>query len=383
MSAFKRGKNGNRSIYVPTRAGGLVQRSTGTSVPSVVRGMERMVQAFKDEHRWAILDALTVPIVIAGKTRKQFRLSLSRAYDFYASNRLADLEGELSAKNLADYLDGWIKWCRKERRDDVDTPDVYWQQVTTLVEPKIVVLPDGTTRPGVPFLAHMLTKARVKEWLSSREKASSGTLRKYFYALRSFILYLVDEGVYPENPLGDMKAPKKNPARERWETIEVDERIVKNASLKYRAFFAFIKATGADVSSARRALIDDVNIFVKTTTIRGTKTPNRKVIGAAIEPWALPYIRAQLAARQKANDGPLLFPGIDRKPPAQHHDRVCAKLGIADYWLKDARHSVGVRMRLAGRTFEEIAAQLGTSVYHVVTVYAKYKPEQVEQAAAK
>ncbi len=43
--------------------------------------------------------------------------------------------------------------------------------------------------------------------------------------------------------------------------------------------------------------------------------------------------------------------------------------------MKDARHSVAVRLRKAGRTFEEIAAQLGTSVYQVVNVYAKYKPD--------
>lgn len=362
MNAFVRGKHGKKSIYVPTRAGGLVQRACGTKNGTIVRAMKVMVKQFKDDHRWTLLDALTVPVINDGK--KTFRLSLARAYDYHTSNRLDELEAELSAKNLADYLDGWIAWCRKNRRGDVATADVYWQQVTTLV------------KPGETFLATELTKARVKKWLTGRDKATSGTLRKYFYALKSFINYLVDEGVYEDNPLGSMKGPKKNPSRDRWVTAEVDESIVKDANSDYQNFFAFIKGTGCDVSSAIRAQIADVNLFARTTVVRGTKTANRKVIGATIEGWALPYIRRQITKRRTANDGALLFPGITRNPPTKHHAYVCDRLGIVDYSLKDARHSVGVRMRLKGKTFEQIAAQLGTSVYHAVTVYTRHKPEE-------
>jgi hypothetical protein len=59
------------------------------------------------------------------------------------------------------------------------------------------------------------------------------------------------------------------------------------------------------------------------------------------------------------------------RAPSNHHARLTKKLGIEDYTLKDARHSVGVRMRLAGKSFEEIAEQLGTSVYQAVTVYTR------------
>jgi hypothetical protein len=38
-------------------------------------------------------------------------------------------------------------------------------------------------------------------------------------------------------------------------------------------------------------------------------------------------------------------------------------------------------MRLAGKSFEDIAAQLGTSVYQAVTVYTKYRPEDAAKEA--
>ncbi len=266
MNAFGRGKHGNQSIYVPTRSGALKQRSTGTSVSSVVRGMKRMVVEMKDRHYWNTLDAI-----------EQKRASLAECYPSYASGQLAELEARYSSANLSEHLDGWIAWVRANRDAEVRTADVYWQQVTTLIQ------------VGEPFPASELTKARVIEWLASRA-VTPGTKRKYLYALKSFIGYLNDVGVLATDPLAGLKAPKKNRARERWEKADVDENIVANALPQYRAFFAFVKGTGCDVGSARRAQKGDVNLFAGTTDIRGTKTDRRAVHGAGVDPWALPEL---------------------------------------------------------------------------------------------
>jgi integrase len=296
------------------------------------------------------------------------RLKLERLYIAFTSNALASLEAELSSANLALHLKGWIAWVRANRRDDVRTADVYWQQVTTLI-------PEDGQFPSVE-----LTKARVIAWLTSRNKASSGTKRKYYAALRSFVRYLLDTGVLASDPLAGFKPPKKNPARRRWVTADVDEQIVKAAIPKYRALFAFIKGTGCDVSSALRAQVGDVNLFASSADIRGTKTGRRFVHQAAIEPWALPYIRRHIPQHAKPHE--LLFPGVTRNAPSKHHENVIAKVGVKDYTLKDSRHSVGVRMRKAGKSFEEIAAQLGTSVYQAVTVYTQYNIDQREDVRA-
>ncbi len=100
MNAFPRGKQGFRSIYVPTRQGGLVQRSTGTKDPRIVREMKRMVNEIRDKHLWPILDAIQKPRGIA----------LATVYQSYVGNKLPELAAQLSAVNLSDHLAGWIGW---------------------------------------------------------------------------------------------------------------------------------------------------------------------------------------------------------------------------------------------------------------------------------
>lgn len=369
MTAMARGKKGLLSIYVNARNGALVQRSTGSASPVVARAMKRMVNQFRDEHRWSILDALTAKT----KRGEKPTLTLAEAYTYFASNKVAELEARLAAHNLSESLPGWIQWVRATRRKTVRTADVYWQQVTTLIKDDEV------------FLTSDLTKPRVIAWLTGRDLASSGTKRKYLYALKSFIRYLMDTGVLDLDPLAGLRAPKKNPPRERWETAEVDERIVANALPQYQAYFAFIKGTGCDVGAALRATVGDVNLFASKANLRGTKTDTRRrVHQAAIEAWALPYIKAQVAARRAEGTSALLFPDLNRNAPTKHHEHLCRVLNIADYTLKDSRHSVGVRMRLAKESFEAISDQLGTSVFQAVTVYTKYKrDDDAKQAEAK
>lgn len=372
MSAFHRGKKGNASIYVPTSALALVQRSTGTADKTVIRRMKAMCAELRDRAlrtgNWAVLEAI--------RTNRQ---TLMQVYIAWAGGTIDQLEASLSAVDLADHLPGWIAWVRGNRRQGVLTPDAYWVQVTSLI-------PIGGT-----FYQTELTKARVIKWLAEMryqhrtvdegqepKGVSSGYKRKCLYALKSFVRYLVDVGVLETDPLAGLRAPKKNPPRERWETVERDRAIVAAAIEKYRVAFAFIKATGCDVGSAWRAQKGDVDLSRGTVNIRGTKTDARKVFRATIEPWAIPMLREHLASLLSPHTP--LFMLLTNSGAAHHHRRCCEAVGVEDYTLKDARHSVGVRMRLAGRSFEEIAAQLGTSVYQAVTVYTRYRPEAAEQA---
>lgn len=368
MTPFSRGKGKILSIYVPTKQGGLVQRSTGTSNPRIARQIAEAVQKLADDHRWTIPTALQAnrKWTPAGAKRAR-KFTLTDMYAAVVSGQLPRLEALLDARNLSESLDGWIRWVRANRQEGVRTADVYWQQVTTLI------------KPGEFFAAPDLTKGTVTAWLTSRTEASSGTRRKYLYALKSFVSYLMDTGVLETDPLAGLKAPRKNPPRERWETVENDQFIVSAASPQYRAVFAFIHATGCDVGSAIRAQVGDLNLTKGRANIRGTKTDRRKVHAATIEPWAIRYLKPVVAS-VIAPHAPL-FPGLSRHGAAQHHARCIAAVGVEDYTLKDSRHSVAVRMRLRGESFEAIAEQLGTSVFQVVTVYSKYKPEDAAKAA--
>jgi len=367
MTAFARGKKGYKSIYVPTRGGGLVQRSTGTSDPKVVRAMKRMVVQLADEKRWVVLDAIrenrqwTPPG--ADEAR---RLTLGDVYEYHTSNAISLLESLLTAHNLCAHLDGWTAWVRAEK-GDTGTPELYRQQVESLT---------GTGS----FLAAELTNDRVKRWLAALD-VTPGTRRKYYYALRSFMRYLFDTGVLTSDPLSTFRPPKKNAARLRWESEATDRRIVAAALPQYGAFFAFVKATGADVGPALKGVRRDLDLDRGVAHVRGTKTSTRNRHEVEIEAWALPILREH--CRGMHPNAPL-FPGLTKDGASHHHLRLCGLLEIEDYTLRDARHSVAVRGRKRGKSLEWVAAQLGhANVYMAATIYAvfTYTPEDRAQEA--
>lgn len=366
--AFARG--GHLSIYVPLRSGGLAQRSCGTSSARVVRGIERLVAQLKDERRWTLLEAVT---------SKPPRLSLIELYEAEAAKRLEALEASLNSVLLADVRSDWLASVAarlggsEEERSSVRN---YAQQIDTYLE-----LNPGATAADI-------NKASVTAWLASRAGTSTGTRRKYFYAMRSLVGYLFDTGRLTSDPLVRYCPPKKNKARLRWETEENDRLIVRVANPHYRALIAWIKATGADVSSGLRLYRRDLDLSRGATRIPGNKTGRRLVQEATIEPWALPILR-EYSNQRGLTPGALVWPapsaesnrktgretaeGYTANGVGHHHTAVCERLGITGYTLKDSRHSIAVRMRHKGYEFEDIAAQLGTSVYQVATVYAVFK----------
>lgn len=77
--------------------------------------------------------------------------------------------------------------------------------------------------------------------------------------------------------------------------------------------------------------------------------------------------------------------GITRYMPAWHHAAASKAADAEGYTLRMARHSVAVRARKAGRSFEWIAAQLGNTVYQCATVYGAFShdvAERLEEARA-
>ena len=79
------------------------------------------------------------------------------------------------------------------------------------------------------------------------------------------------------------------------------------------------------------------------------------------EPWKLPSAP--------------LFVGMDRWRAADAHRKACAHIGLTGYWLRDARHSYGVRLAQAGMPMAQIAECLGHANAQLVsTVYTLHAP---------
>jgi integrase len=352
-------RNGTYYLHIPLQSGGWKLRTTGTGNATVYRGMKAMLVKLRDARRWALLAA-----VVNG------RLTLGALYDSHVANTLDALEASLSASRLDSHVLAY-----RQALASLGRAPRYVAGVSTKLASFIAACPSGTTAD--------LTIPVVARWLGSL-RTTPGTRRQYLFAVTGFARHLVRSGVLAGYPLTGIEAPKKNAPRMRYVSEADDLRIVQAASPKYRALFAFIKATGCDVSTAFRTLRRDVDLERGVAELRGTKTARRHVQEALIEAWALPYLRVPLT--NALPNAPLWPPktgkigahgrrfteGYSVSGAGHHHKATCKALGIASYTLKDARHSVAVRMARQGYTPFEIAEQLGTSADLVASTYARF-----------
>jgi len=309
--------------------------------------MERMLEDLGQRGRreWDLLDA-----VVGG------RITLGDLYDAHSGNALGELRERLRDVDLAQCLDRWTTWVRAQR-GDTGTAETYRMQVEKLVRS--------------PFRPSDLSRQRVTEWLASLD-VTPGTRRKNYYALRSFVGYLLDTDALSSDPLVGFKAPKNNAPRMRYLDLPDIIRLVEAQPEPFRALSAFIHATAAEITPALRVLRRDIDLDRMRAHIPGTKTHSRNRHEILVSEWARPYLVDHL--RVLHPNAPV-FAGVDRYAAYAQHMAACEAVRIEDYTMHDARHSWAVRARRAGVDFEVIARQLGhKGITQVVSVYARFNP---------
>jgi integrase len=350
MSPYRRGST--FSLRVATVSGTVI-RSTGTADRRTAKNMERMLEDLgpRGRREWDLLDA-----VVDG------RITLGDLYDAHSGNRLGELRERLRDIDLAQYLDAWTAWVRAQR-GDTGTAETYRMQVEKLVKS--------------PFGSSDLSRQRVTEWLASLD-VTPGTRRKNYYALRSFVAYLLDTGALTSDPLVGFKAPKNNAPRMRYLDLADILRLVEAQPDPFRALSAFIHATAAEITPALRVLRRDIDLDRMRAHIPGTKTHSRNRHEVLVSEWAKPYLVEHLRA---LHPNAPVFDGIDRWMAYDQHMAACKAVGVEDYTMHDARHSWAVRARKAAVDFEVIARQLGhKGITQVVTVYARFHPTEQDLA---
>lgn len=331
-------------VYVPKQKGGALLRTTGTTEKRTYTLVKALVARLKSERRWSILNAITA---------HPPRTTVGKAYDADRTKSLDAFEAALSAEALAPHVTKYLAVLKGRGKSERHIQNVKQQLAQFMVK-------HATTAD--------LTNASVTAWLATLTM-SPGTCRQYCFAVTGLTRYLVDVDVLKEYPLNKVTAPDKNPARMTYYDAATDERIVLASHRKYRALFAFVKGTACDLTTALTLNRQDIDWAGGKVRLRGTKTAQRDVHEALIEGWAYGYVQTHCESVMPFSP---LFPGLTRHGAYRHHRRCCKALGITGYTLKDARHSVAVRMAKQGYTASEIAEQLGNSPDLCARVYARF-----------
>lgn len=349
MTAMPRGKAGNLSLYVPLIVG-RKQRSTGTADKARFKQYKAAVD-------WLASDRVRAFDVLAELAAG--RLSFDDVLGLYSSGiaSLGVVRAKLVDVTLADHMDAFVAaWIADGK--GVRTLENYRREVTAFLDTH-PMRSDWTTKN---LTAHL----RALD-------VTSGTRAKHLYAMRSFERYLNDVGVMDTMPAQAVRTPKRNKKRLRYVSAEIDTAVCGAVAPRYRAACALIHATGADVSSVLGMLGRDLDLTRLRCHIPGTKTDGRDRHEAMVEAWAVPFLDV---LRTTLPNAPL-FVGLTRHKLSWAHKQACAAVAAPDYQLRDARHSVAVRMRKAGATFEAVAQQLGNSVWQCINVYSAFTADDM------
>lgn len=349
MAAFRR-VAGYFALYVPTGPG-YKQISTGTTDARLARRIEAMIAQLKNQKDFELLRALV---------SKPKKLHIDTLWMAYQNNQIEELRARLRAAVLADFLPGWV--LDTQRNAPAASADQI-RQVKRLL---------GTMGPTLPPLvySHELTPGTIRDRINALA-VSSGTARHYLYALSSFCAYLVAHAAIPSNPCRDADAvprPKKSGKRTVWKPVQADQSIVARATGADRIAFALCAAAGADLSSTFAIQVKHLRLLPVGSTpdrakslehridIPGTKTEGRDRKGVRIEPWAVPILREAIEGKG-AED--YLVTGCTADTISRHWKAAAEAEGHAGYWIRDTRHSYGVRAILAGYPLWEVSKWLG------------------------
>ena len=356
MKAFLRG----RTYYVKLRTadGTWVQLATGTQDRRVANEYAAMLERIgqRGSQEWDLIHAVCA---------RPPRLSLAALYAASRTGELRSLRVRLNDVDLEPWVEPFLK-----SRTGLLRPDTVAHYRVHLRH----FFPDGQE-----FWRSAFTTPFVRSGLDALDK-SPGTKRKYRAALLAFVDYLEQRDILTENPVSRAKVSGR---------LVVRDRFIEHAALlktlvampePYRSVAAILHATGADMSQLLGVTVADVEEGSKQLQLRHGKTNyrNRSVL---VMDWAWPYVLDSLkrAREAGADSNARLFPTVNRYTLSDRFREACAAVKIADYSLRDARHSYAVELLKAGGSPQAVARQLGhadTTLVH--RVYGRYMPADAE-----
>ncbi len=342
-------------VGVPIHPTGWTKRTTSTRIKAVALPMARMMDELgpRGRREWALLDAIRAGV-----------LSVGQLYDAFAAGPAAldSLKSDLRDIDVEPLVEPWLKSLA-----DYVAPDTiqhYGTHVRSLIT------------PNVRFSISRLKRGELAKWLNSIERGPS-TKRKYRAAMSRFCEYLISMELLATNPMLEVRAPKAAAPRMRHlEDAEV-VRLVDAQDEPFRTISALMHATGMEISAVLQLSRGDLDLKTWMIRAHGTKTAFRDR-QAYVTEMARPYLLRRISTLLP---GVRLFDGVTRWAARNSHDRACKALGIADYTLRDSRHTFAVGAIKRGAPAEIVATQLGHSTPQMVNqVYSRFRPSQAEMA---
>jgi len=204
-----------------------------------------------------------------------------------------------------------------------------------------------------------ITEEEIREFIHylSRKKIKPATLARKISSLKSFFQFLSSEGILTKNPLEELPTPKIKRSlpevltvREVEELIKTTEITKNKESIRAKALFELLYATGMRISELLNLKINDLNLEEGFVRIIGKRNKER------IVPLGEPAI---FAIKEYLNlVRPSFLSQKSELPPYLFLNRRGGKLSRMGFWkiLKKYVKIAGIKKKITPHTFRHTFA---------------------------
>lgn len=181
-----------------------------------------------------------------------------------------------------------------------------------------------------------------------------------------------------ENPVTKVSLERLNNKRDRWLTLEEEERLLQSSPLWLREIIVFALNTGMRLGEILSLTWKGVDLFRKTATVFKSKNNERRTIPLNQKVFEL--LKARAKVRLIKTD--LVFHSQNHTPLDKGNIRraFCAtlkKTGIEDFRFHDLRHTFATRLVQAGVDIYKVQVLLGHKSPVMTQRYAHHYPESL------
>ena len=225
-----------------------------------------------------------------------------------------------------------------------------------------------TPKRIVAYKNHRYTEG-VKPATINRELA---TLKKAFNLARREWEWCQD------NPVARVSMEQENNTRDRWLTVDEEQRLLNVAVKRLRELMLFALHTGMRQGEILSLTWVGVDLFRRTVTVFKSKNGERRTI--PLNGTVLDLLKQQYASRHRETD--LVFPSeahtrLNASNIRRSLHRALDKAKITDFHFHDLRHTCATRMVQAGVDLYKVQRLLGHKSPIMTQRYAHHYPESL------
>lgn len=214
------------------------------------------------------------------------------------------------------------------------------------------------------------------------EGVKPATIRRQLDIMkRAFNLAIREWEWCRENPVTKISMERLNNKRDRWLTIEEEDKLLQSCPPRLKEIVVFALNTGMRLGEICSINWQGVDLFRKTATVFKSKNNERRTIPLNQKVFEL--LKSKTKVRSIKTD--LVFHSQNHTPLDKGNIRrafcvTLEKMGIQDFRLHDLRHTFATRLVQAGVDLYKVQTLLGNKSPIMSQRYAHHYPESLRDA---